>query len=126
MHTDPYCTCFVQCCVYDYYTSSFKSEKFLLLQFQSKPKRPWRAQDAGAFFIKFYLVTFLLVGVAVTYFTLSSNTFAKSCAMQDASVGLCLTSALDSNNACALKSISRYFQALLCTAAHCNVRTSAL
>jgi hypothetical protein len=49
----------------------------------------------------------------VTYFTLSSNTFAKSCGIQDASVGLCVTSALDSNNTCTLKSSSRYNNALL-------------
>lgn len=67
----------------------FKVDKYLLLRYQSKPKRPWRAADAGAFFVKFYLVTFVALGVGMTYTALTSQTFAKDCAIQDAGASLC-------------------------------------
>lgn len=68
---------------------SFKLEKKILMRYQSKPKKPWRAQDAGAFFVKFYFATYLLVGATMTVITLTTTTFPKYCSIQDETAALC-------------------------------------
>lgn len=57
---------------------TFKFEKMMLFKFGTKPKKEWKAQDAGAFFIKFYLITIVVTGLLSTYIFVSSTTFAKS------------------------------------------------
>ncbi|CAM9791921.1 unnamed protein product, partial [Phaeothamnion confervicola] len=97
--------------------SSFKFEKRLLLRHHSKPKRPWRAQDAGSVFVRFYLATLLLLGLPTTYYVMTSQTFPKQCAIQDASVGLCSGSdgngvpvALAANETCTMDAASVWYE----------------
>jgi len=56
---------------------SFKFEKVVLFKFGTKPKKEWKAQDAGGFFIKFYLITIIVTGLTSVLLFLSSKTFAK-------------------------------------------------
>ena len=57
--------------------SSFKFEKMMLFKFGTKPKKEWKAQDAGNFFVKFYLFTIVVTGLMSVFFFLSSKTHAK-------------------------------------------------
>jgi len=56
---------------------TFKFEKMMLFKFGTKPKKEWKAQDAGGFFIKFYLITIVVTGLLSTYLFMSSTSFAK-------------------------------------------------
>ena len=56
---------------------TFKFEKMMLFKFGAKPKKEWKAQDAGGFFIKFYLVTIIVTGLLSTFVFLSTDTFAR-------------------------------------------------
>lgn len=57
---------------------SFKFEKLMLFKYGAKPKKEWKAQDAGGFFIKFYLITIIVTGILAVYLFLSGETFAKN------------------------------------------------
>jgi len=61
--------------IFQYY--SFKFEKVMLFKFGTKPKKEWKAQDAGNFFVKFYLFTIVVTGLMSVFFFLSSKTHAK-------------------------------------------------
>ena len=62
--------------IFQYWT--FKFEKYMLFKFGMKPKKEWKAQDAGGFFIKFYLITIIVTGMLAVYLFLSGKTFAKN------------------------------------------------
>lgn len=68
---------------------SFHYDVWFLLRFQAKPKRPWMAQDAGAFFIKFYLATVLSIAFVSVYSFMQNANLPKNCDLFDRSVGLC-------------------------------------
>jgi len=68
---------------------TFKFEKYMLFKFGTKPKKEWKAQDAGSFFIKFYLITIVAIALTSCYFFLSNNTLAKNCNMQDDYLMIC-------------------------------------
>lgn len=66
-----------------------KFDYFMIMQFQCKPKRPWKAQKAGKVFTTFYLLSLFLVAIPASLFFLSTRTFPKSCSIQDNYVNLC-------------------------------------
>lgn len=41
----------------------FKFEKYMLMRWKQKPLKPWSAKDAGAFFVKFYLLSVFMATV---------------------------------------------------------------
>jgi len=57
--------------------TTFKFEKYTLFKFGTKPKKEWKAQDAGGFFIKFYLITIIVTGMLAVFLFLSGTSFAK-------------------------------------------------
>ena len=57
--------------------ATFKFEKFMLFRYGQKPKKEWKAQDAGNFFIKFYLITICVTGLTSVYIFLATTNFAK-------------------------------------------------
>lgn len=61
---------------------SFKVEKFKLEHYMQKPKKPWSAKDAAAFFIKFFFITYGM-SVGITFFVLSNTTFPKACSIAE-------------------------------------------
>ncbi|GMH89531.1 hypothetical protein TrST_g11353 [Triparma strigata] len=69
--------------------SSFKFEKAMLIKFGTKPKKEWKAQDAGNFFIKFYLVTIIVTGLLSVYLFLGSTTHAKIEKLLNSTVEFC-------------------------------------
>jgi len=79
-----------------FYLVTFLFEMHILVKFKAKPKRPWKASDAGSFFIKFYLATSILSTICIWFF-LDSQTFPKSCSIQD-SVQLCTDGSYSSNS----------------------------
>jgi hypothetical protein len=61
---------------------SFKWESFMLRRgFYAKPTKSWAAEDAGAFFIKFYLGVQILMGL-FSYLMLHSASMPKACPFQ--------------------------------------------
>ena len=68
---------------------SFKFEKAMLFKFGTKPKKEWKAQDAGNFFIKFYLVTIIVTGLLSVYLFLGSTTHAKIEKLLNSTVEFC-------------------------------------
>jgi hypothetical protein len=56
---------------------TFKFEKMMLFKYGTKPKKEWKAQDAGGFFIKFYLITIVITGFVSVVLFVTGNTFAK-------------------------------------------------
>lgn len=80
-----------------FFQLSFKFDKAFLFNYEAKPARPWKAQDAGSFFIKFYLLTYLMVGVSGVYYFMTNTRFPKDCSLQDATTRLCGSSAVVSD-----------------------------
>lgn len=66
---------------------NFRFGRFELLTFLKKPKRPFKAQDAGNFFVKFYIVTFVLLGLGPIHFLFQGRTFPKTCSRMLRSIG---------------------------------------
>ncbi|CAM9091484.1 unnamed protein product [Chrysoparadoxa australica] len=87
---------------------SFKFDAAMLIRFKKKPKNPWKAQDAGSFFIKFYMATVLLLGVLPTCYVLTSQTFAKSCALQDSKPAICSSDIAD--DVCTMDTTNTFYQ----------------
>ena len=57
-------------------------EIYCYSEYYAKPKRPWKAQKAGATFILYYFVTvFVLLVLPVLYF-MNTTTFSKDCLLQ--------------------------------------------
>ena len=88
---------------------TLKWEKYTTLRFQSKPRRPWKAQKAGSVFTMFYLISLLSIGIPSGIFFLATSTFPKSCTLQDMNVKLCLTPLLSNSNVCTLDKSSPYY-----------------
>ena len=90
---------------------NFKWDNWYLRRHLTKPKRPWKASDAVEFFVKFYLVTVLVILAPCAYLFLREQSFPKDCALQDAHADACVA---DSYNAsartCALKIDSKYYK----------------
>ena len=89
--------------------STLKWEKYTTLKFQSKPRRPWKAQKAGSVFTMFYLISLISIGIPSGIFFLATSTFPKACSLQDVNVRLCLTSELSASNECILNENSPYY-----------------
>jgi len=92
-----------------FYVTNFVFEMKVLYNFKAKPKRPWKASDAGAFFIKFYLATTSINVLCVCYFLYSSS-FPKDCAIQDSITQLCQAGTYDGGtDTCTLETTHRYY-----------------
>jgi hypothetical protein len=88
----------------------FRFENYTLKHYYSKPKRPFRGQQASLLYAIFYLVTFVLVGLSVSCYFITTKTMAKNCDIQDRYVGLCAEAdSLDSNDVCAVSKSSKYY-----------------
>jgi hypothetical protein len=86
----------------------------LLPHLEKSPHKPSPkgvyGQDAGGFFIKFYLATFALVGVTSVYYFLANRGFPKACSRQDDAVGLCASGSYDEGTrTCTLDARSRFY-----------------
>jgi hypothetical protein len=90
--------------------TSFKLEKMILKHYYYKPLRPWKGQKAGFLFTSLYLSTFIFIGLSVSSYFFISNSFVKSCDMQDNSIHLCQSDTFDSStNICSVKTSSSYY-----------------
>lgn len=86
---------------------SFRWEVYCYSEYYAKPKRPWKAQKAGATFILYYFVTVLILLVLPVMYFMNTSTFAKDCVLQDESVRLCLDT-VDDKYVCTLDPQSNY------------------
>ena len=86
---------------------TLKWEKYTTLRFQSKPKRPWKAEKAGAVFTMFYLISLCIIGIPSGIFFFATKTFPKSCAFQDDYIQLCLTRVIE--GMCETNAASPYY-----------------
>jgi hypothetical protein len=87
---------------------SFKSDVLLLMRYNTKPQKPWAANDAGSFFVKLLLGTHVF-GIAVYLTFLVSSTFPKDCPLQDQTPQLC-TADTSGETPCTMNPSSAYFQ----------------
>eukprot|EP01038_Epipyxis_sp_PR26KG_P004315 gene4315-6113_t len=92
-----------------YLFSSFYIEKYAILNYYSKPKRPWKSQKAELMFSFFYLATFIILGVSSIVYFLTTKTLPKSCDMQDNFIGLCTDEVDPSTNTCTIDSSNEYY-----------------
>jgi hypothetical protein len=90
-----------------FFQLSFKFDKAFLFKYEAKPARPWKAQDAGGFFIKFYLLTFMSVGFSSVYYFITNHHFPKSCDKQDDAIQLCASAVVD--GVCALSPANPWY-----------------
>jgi len=89
---------------------SFKFEKYVIKLYYSKPKRPFRGQQAALLYAIFYLLTYILVGLTVSGYFVTTKTMAKNCDIQDDSVGLCVDSVGSAGtNLCETDSSNEYY-----------------
>lgn len=87
----------------------FKWESWISFKYLSKPKKPWQVHAAGRTFTVFYLFTIVVIGVSSAFFFLGSETFAKSCDIQDDHFDIC-TSAVDAFDVCTIDKGSTYYK----------------
>jgi hypothetical protein len=86
-----------------------KWEKYISLQFYSKPKSLWAPHKAGSFFAMFFLISILVVALPASVYFLSRSSFPKSCALQDHEIGLCDGDLDTDTNICELNPNSDYY-----------------
>jgi hypothetical protein len=67
----------------------FKFEKYVIKRFYAKPKRPFKGQQAALLYAIFYMITYILVGMSVSGYFVTTKTMAKNCDIQDSYVELC-------------------------------------
>ena len=92
---------------------NFKFDYFFLHHYEKKPEKPWKAQDSGLFYIKFYLNTLLIIGFVSIYFFFSTQSFPKNCEYQDDSIGLCANNTIAPFTTCPLNKDSEYYSYLM-------------
>eukprot|EP01032_Pedospumella_encystans_P012745 gene12745-14720_t len=88
---------------------TFKFEKYVIKRFYAKPKRPFRGQQAALVYAIFYLCTYVLVGMSVSGYFITTKTMAKDCAIQDDYIHMC-TDALDADNICEADTSNEYYK----------------
>ena len=98
--------------------SKIKFEKEIMIPLYAKPKKPWKAQKAGAVFTLFYMCTIIVISLPAAGFFLLTESFPKECSIQDDHLGLCLTAISDSN-ICTISSDSVYYD-YFSSSARCN------
>jgi hypothetical protein len=86
----------------------FKWEKQVIKHYYAKPVRQWSGQKAGFVNAIVYFCSFLVIGITVSGYFLSSKTFAKSCDIQDQFVHLC-TDDVQDDNTCTTDPSSIYY-----------------
>lgn len=60
---------------------NFKWDVYILLLTQKKPKKPWSAKDAGAYYLRLYVLSLILITGAV-HVLMSLTTLPKLCSIQ--------------------------------------------
>ena len=89
---------------------TFKFEKYTIKKYYTKPKRPFKGQKAAFLYAIFYLLTYILVGLSVSGYFLTTKTLSKNCNIQDNYIGLCLDEVGDiGNNLCTVDVSSKYY-----------------
>jgi len=88
---------------------NFKFDNFFLHHYEKKPEKPWKAQDSGLFYIKFYLNTLLIIGFVSIYFFFSTESFPKNCEIQDTNIGLCVNNTIAPFTTCPINRESEYY-----------------
>lgn len=88
---------------------AFKLNKNVIKYLYSKPKRPWKGQKAGLVYTSFYFVSWVLVGLSVVCYFLTSKTFPKDCNIQDNAVNLCASVVDSTTNTCVMNPASAYY-----------------
>ena len=91
---------------------NFRFARFDLLAFTTKPKKPFKAQDAGNIFIRYYFATMVIMGLVPLNLLMQGTSFPKTCNLMDARVNLCQSSSgssLSSFTNCTLDRSSIYY-----------------
>ena len=70
-------------------STSIRFEVYCYSEYYAKPKRPWKAEKAGALFILYYFVSVITLLVLPVLYFMNTTTFAKDCDIQDDTVHLC-------------------------------------
>jgi len=102
----PLAMVFVPCYIF----ITFKWEKYVIKRYYAKPKRPFKGQQAALLYAVFYLCTYILVGMSVSGYFITTKTMAKDCAIQDEYVHLCLDPTLSNSNTCNVDSDNMYYK----------------
>jgi hypothetical protein len=100
-----------------------QSEIWVLMNYQAKPEKPWKAHYSGVIFTSIYLLTISVFGLTASVYFLSSKTFAKQCSIQDNFVELCASSVDPNTQTCTKSTNSQYYDFYKNTpypAAFCN------
>lgn len=79
----------------------------MLLTWYQKPKEQWKSQKALVMFTMLYMYTVFIFGAGNSILFLNTETFPKTCSIQDSSVALC--SGEVANNTCTLDETSLYY-----------------
>jgi hypothetical protein len=86
---------------------AFKWEKYVIKRYYAKPKRPFKGQKAALLYAVFYLLTYILVGITVSGYFLTTKSMAKDCDIQDEYVHLCSDAV--AGDTCHADSGSKYY-----------------
>jgi len=86
-----------------------KVEVYCMVNYNGKPERTWKAHQSGVIFTSFYLSTLLLIGIPITAYFLSSQSFPKDCSIQDSATNLCGGSVNALTNICSFDSDSEFY-----------------
>lgn len=87
-----------------------KWEKYISLNFYSKPQSLWAPHKAGSFFSMFFLISLLIVAIPSSIYFLSRETFPKDCSIQDNYIGLCTDNIENGGDTCDLDIHSDYYK----------------
>ena len=89
-----------------FYTK-IKWEVWVMLNYNARPKKTWKAQNSGVIFTSFYLCTLMIIGLPAIFYFLSTKSFPKNCDIQDTYIELCATTV--TNNVCTTDSNSEFY-----------------
>ena len=84
-----------------------KWEVWVMLRYNARPKKTWKAQNSGVIFTSFYLCTLMVIGLPAIFYFLSTNTFPKNCDIQDTYIDLCSDSV--TNDVCTTDPDSKFY-----------------
>ena len=84
-----------------------KWEVWVMLKYNSRPEKTWKAQNSGVIFTSFYLCTEMIIGLPAIFYFLTTNTFPKDCDIQDSYVNLCADDV--NNNLCTTDTSNQFY-----------------
>ena len=86
-----------------------KVEVYCMVNYFGKPERTWKAHQSGVIFTSFYLSTLLVIGIPITVYFLSSQSFPKECSIQDSSTKLCGSAVNSATSICSFDESSDFY-----------------